>query len=133
MTQSQKSTDSSVESGLQRHGKLSYMEIPATDTARAAAFYANVFGWTIRGDDRHRSFTDASGELIGAFEPGNSISREAGVLPYVYVQGLDATLEKVQANGGEVVKPAYPEGALWVATFRDCEGNLMGVWQAGGR
>ena len=31
-----------VDSRLTKHGKLSYIEIPADDTLRSAEFYANV-------------------------------------------------------------------------------------------
>jgi predicted enzyme related to lactoylglutathione lyase len=34
---------------------------------------------------------------------------------------------------GEVVTQSYPEGELWVATFRDPSGNVIGVWQRGPR
>jgi predicted enzyme related to lactoylglutathione lyase len=51
----------------------------------------------------------------------------------MYVEGIDAALDKVRAHGGEVVREPYPEGGLWVATFRDPAGNLMGVWQGGPR
>jgi predicted enzyme related to lactoylglutathione lyase len=38
---------------------------------------------------------------------------------------------KVASHGGEVLEPLYPEGDLWVATFRDPAGNVVGVWQRG--
>ncbi|HKB49995.1 MAG TPA: hypothetical protein VKC63_01025 [Solirubrobacterales bacterium] len=62
-----------------------------------------------------------------------AVAGEAGVRPYIYVERLDDTLEKVSANGGAVVTKPYPEGGLWVATFRDPAGNVLGVWQHGPR
>ena len=59
------------------------------------------------------------------------VAGEPGVLPYVFVERVDETLEKVVAQGGEVVTPPYPEGDLRVATFRDPAGNVIGVWQQG--
>jgi predicted enzyme related to lactoylglutathione lyase len=118
---------------LFRHGKLSYIQIPAIDVMAASAFYEAVFGWMLRGDERHRSFDDTSGELIGAWITDREISREPGILPYIYVDGVDATLERINTNGGETVTEPYPEGDLWVATFRDPAGNVIGIWQAGGR
>jgi predicted enzyme related to lactoylglutathione lyase len=44
-----------------------------------------------------------------------------------------STLAEVVARGGEVVTAPYPEGDLWVATFRDPAGNVLGVWQRGPR
>jgi hypothetical protein len=64
---------------------------------------------------------------------GRAVSREPGLLPFIYVDRIDDVVERVVTRGGEVVKPPYPEGDLWVATFRDPAGNLVGVWQAGPR
>ena len=111
MTQSEE--QAGVEAHLAKHGKVAFIEIPALDTGRSAAFYQAVFGWNIRGDNpNHRSFDDTPGDLIGAFVTGRPIPGDAGVLPYMYVQGVDATLEKVRASGGEIVKEPYPEGHL---------------------
>ena len=118
--------------GLTRHGKLSYIQIPAADPVSLGGFYETVLGWHVEGRPEHISFRDTSGELIGAFTPERSPG-EPGILPYVYVQGVDAAIARIEANGGQVVRPPYPEGDLWVATFRDPAGNVVGLWQAGGR
>ena len=116
------------------HGRLAYTQIPALDTRVSATFYADVFGWQIRGgNERHLSFTDATGDMIGAWITGRTPSREPGVLPYIYVHGIDAAIERIVANGGEAVTPPYAEGDLWVATFRDTAGNVIGIWQLGPR
>jgi len=124
-----------VDAGLATNGKVSYIQIPALDVARSAAFYTNVFGWSDRDDGNpvHRSFVDASGELIGAWVTHLAIARDPGVLPYICVTRIDDTVTQIETNGGEVVRPPYPEGDLWVATFRDPAGNVIGVWQAGPR
>ena len=124
--------------GITTNGKLSYIQIPALDPEVSGAFYRDVFGWELRGTPEHRSFTDASGELIGAFITSSAgderaISAEPGILPYIYVNGLDAAVERITSHGGEIVRRPYPEGELWVATFRDPAGNVIGIWQMGGR
>ena len=128
---------SSPESGRRHlfgHGRLSYIQIPATNVRESGKFYASLFGWEVRGGgDDHLSFTDATGDMIGAWVTGRVLSREPGVLPYIYVHGVDPILERVRAGGGEIVKPAYAEGDLWVATFRDPAGNVIGIWQQGPR
>jgi predicted enzyme related to lactoylglutathione lyase len=50
------------------------------------------------------------------------------VRPYIYVEDVDETLQAVTSNGGEIDMPPRPEGTLRVATFRDPEGNVLGVW-----
>jgi predicted enzyme related to lactoylglutathione lyase len=112
------------------HGRLAYVQIPALDVRESAAFYKDVFGWQIRGgSDEHLSFTDASGDIIGAFVTDRMISTEPGVMFYVYVHGLDTTLDRMVSAGSKVVRQPYQEGDLWVATAIDPAGNVMGIWQ----
>jgi predicted enzyme related to lactoylglutathione lyase len=113
-----------------RVGGISYLRIPAEDPHRSAAFYEAVFGWSVRGDRDEPSFEDGTGHVIGHFVTDPPVAGEAGVRPYVYVERVDDTLERVVAHGGEVVTAPYPEGDLWVATFRDPAGNVVGVWRA---
>lgn len=114
------------------HGRLAYIQIPALDVNASAAFYNDVFGWQIRGpggSDSHLSFTDATGDIIGAFVTGRAINADPGVIFYVYVHGLDATLDRIKAAGRAVVREPYLEGDVWVATVSDPAGNVIGIWQ----
>jgi len=112
-----------------RPGGVSYLRIPAPDAAALARFYEHVFGWTLRGDPVRPSFDDGSGHVIGHFMPDLAVAGEGGFRPYVYVEDLDATLERARAGGAEVVTDPYPEGDLRVAVLRDPAGNLIGAWQ----
>ena len=121
------------ESGVFRPAGVSYLRIPAADAKRTARFYADVFGWTVDIDRPDPSFEDGTGHVIGHFVSGQAVAGEAGIRPYVYVERIDDSLEKVSALGGAVVTAPYAEGDLWVATFRDPAGNVVGVWQRGPR
>ena len=58
------------------NGRLSYVQIPATNVRESAEFYARAFGWNVRsGNDQHLSFTDATGDMIGAWVTGRAASR----------------------------------------------------------
>jgi uncharacterized protein len=116
-----------------RPGGVSYLRVPATDPQRSAAFYAGVFDWSVDAERDDPSFEDGTGHVIGHFMADLPVVGAAGVLPYVFVERVDEALEKVVARGREVVAPPYPEGDLWVATFRDPAGNVIGVWQQGPR
>jgi predicted enzyme related to lactoylglutathione lyase len=116
-----------------RVGGVSYLRIPAEDTRRSAAFYEAVFGWGLSGDPERPSFEDGTGHVIGHFSTDLPVAGEAGIRPYVFVEDVDETLERVAANGGAVATAPYPEGDLWVATFRDPPGNVVGAWQQGPR
>jgi len=114
-------------------GGVSYLRIPAEDPRRSAAFYEAVFGWSVRADRKDPSFEDGTGHVIGHFVADLPVAGEAGVRPYIFVERIDETLDKVVTRGGEIVTAPYPEGDLWVATFRDPAGNVVGVWQQGPR
>jgi predicted enzyme related to lactoylglutathione lyase len=118
-----------VESGIARPAGISYLRIPAADPQRAAAFYQAVFGWKVDSDREDPSFEDGTGHVIGHIHSDMEVSGEAGIRPYVYVESVPGTLERITENGGEVVTPPYPEGDLSVAVFRDPAGNVLGLWQ----
>jgi uncharacterized protein len=125
--------DNARMSSVFRVGGISYLRIPAADPGRSADFYATVFGWQVATDRDDPGFEDGTGHVIGHFVSDLDTAGEAGVRPYVFVDSLDETLEKIIADGGAIVTAPYPEGDLWVATFRDPSGNVVGVWQQGPR
>jgi hypothetical protein len=111
-------------------GKICYVEIPAADAQRSAAFYEAVFGWpTRRRGDGATAFDDAAGEVSGAFVTGRTPHRESGLMLYVMVADAATTLAKVVAHGGEVVQPVHPGAPEVTARFRDPAGNVVGIYQ----
>jgi uncharacterized protein len=116
-----------------RNGGISYVRIPAPDPRALGAFYADVFGWTLRGEPDQPSFDDGTGHVIGAFQRDLRVAGNAGVILYVYVHDVDAAVERAVARGAQIVRPVYEEGDLWVAVLRDPAGNIVGAWQSGPR
>jgi uncharacterized protein len=106
---------------------------PAPDPARSAAFYRAAFAWSIRDAEDSPAFEDGTGHVIGHFIRGLPVAGHAGHVPYVYVDSVDETLDKVTANGGTIIRPPFPEGDLWVATAENPAGILLGIWQRGPR
>lgn len=124
---------SGVDVTLARHGGLSYIEIPAIDAAHSARFYQNVAGWFPRDvESGEAKFSDPAGNLIGRWITGRRAARGGGILPFVYVEDLQAAVAQVAPHGGETVKPPYREGTLLVAIVRDPAGNVLGLWQDAG-
>lgn len=113
--------------------RLCYLEIPAVDARESAAFYEKIFGWNIRHRDRARpSFDDATGNISGAWVTGREPSPDPGLLPYIWVDSIDATLTQVAGLGGVVVEAPFPHSpgsASSSATFRDPAGNVIGLHQ----
>jgi uncharacterized protein len=117
------------EGGMFRSNGISYLRLPSADPKATAEFYAAVFDWKVNAAREDPSFEDGTGHVIGHISSDHEVAGEAGIRPYVYVEDVERALELVEANGGEVVTPTYPEGDLAVAVFRDPAGNVVGVWQ----
>jgi predicted enzyme related to lactoylglutathione lyase len=112
------------------NGKICYVELPAVDVRQSADFYRVAFGWEPRSrGDGATAFDDAVGEVSGAFVTGRPASREAGLLLYIMVADIAATMQAVVANGGEVVQPTDFDAPEITARFRDPGGNLIGLYQ----
>jgi predicted enzyme related to lactoylglutathione lyase len=115
------------------HGKICYLEIPAVDVARSAAFYTAVFGWrTRRRGDGALAFDDATGGAgaSGAWVTGREPwAGRPGLLVYVMVDDAAATVEAIKANGGEIVQPIGMDAPEITARFRDPAGNVVGIYQ----
>ena len=89
-----------------------------------------MLGWQI--DQRTASdfrFSDPGGLLIGRWMPGREPAREPAMMPFFYVDDVDAAVAHALAEGGETVKPVRPEGDIHVAQVRDPAGNAIGPRQ----
>jgi uncharacterized protein len=112
------------------NGKVCYIEIPATDVARSAAFYREVFGWRIRQrGDGSTAFDDTTGEVSGAWVGGRPPAADPGLLVYVMVDSVAAAVDAVVANGGDIVQPIGADAPEITARFRDPAGNVIGLYQ----
>jgi predicted enzyme related to lactoylglutathione lyase len=112
------------------NGKICYIEMPATDIARAADFYQKVFGWNIRKrGDGATAFDDTVGEVSGAWVLGRPPASTPGLLFYIMVDSVERAVEAVKANGGEIVQPIGADAPEITARFRDPGGNVIGLYQ----
>ena len=113
------------------NGKVCYVEIPALDIARSVAFYQAVFGWRTRQRrDGSIAFDDGVGEVSGTWVTGRPASSgQPGILIYVMVDSVAATIDSVLAQGGELVQPIGVDAPEITARFRDPAGNILGLYQ----
>jgi predicted enzyme related to lactoylglutathione lyase len=111
-------------------GKICYIEIPAVDVSRSSMFYEKVFGWRIRRrSDGSIAFDDGAGEVSGTWVLGRPPATSPGLLIYIMVDSVAATIDAVLAHGGEVVQPIGVDAPEITARFRDPAGNVIGLYQ----
>lgn len=112
------------------NGKICYIEIPSTDIALSADFYKQVFGWGIRKrGDGSTAFDDTTGQVSGSWVLGRAPAGAPGLLVYIMVDSVAATIEVVVANGGVIVQPIGVDAPEITARFRDPSGNVIGLYQ----
>jgi len=112
------------------NGKICYIEMPANDIARSADFYKGVFGWNIRKrGDGSTSFDDTVNEVSGTWVLGRPPAAKPGLLFYIMVDSVAASVDAVVAHGGEIVQPIGADAPEITARFRDPGGNVIGLYQ----
>ena len=104
--------------------------MPAIDVHRSAEFYEKVFGWRIRQrSDGSTAFDDTTGEVSGTWVVGRPPSAQPGLLFYIMVDSVAASVDAVVAHGGELAQPIGADAPEITARFRDPGGNVIGLYQ----
>ena len=114
---------------MQLHEKINYVEYPARDLSATKRFFKQAFGWTFV--DYGPEYAAFAGQgLDGGFFRSELAARthEGSALIVFYSQNLEATLAKVIAAGGEIIKPifSFPGGRRF--HFAEPSGNEFAVW-----
>jgi uncharacterized protein len=105
-----------------------HFEIHGQDPVVMHDFYRKVFGWTIDANNPMAYGLVNTGSeqgIQGGIATGNG---QRGVTVYLETDDVKGTLEKAVAAGAEAVMgPDIIPGVVELATFRDPEGNLIGL------
>lgn len=109
--------------------RIDYVEMPAQDFDALEAFYSNTFGWNFTDyGPEYRAFSD--GALEGGFYKSELQSRTAAgaALIVLYADDLEATQQRVVAQGGGICREiiSFPGGRRF--HFLDPSGNELAVW-----
>ena len=121
-------------------GGVVHFEIPADDQDRARNFYKETFGWRIDPMPEMNYNTVITTPMDDTGRPtepgainGGMMAREGDLknpIITVDVEDIDTTLKTVEQLGGAVVAPKSEiPGMGSFAYFKDCEGNILGLWQ----
>jgi predicted enzyme related to lactoylglutathione lyase len=112
------------------NGKICYIQFPATDVQKSAEFYHAVFGWPIRPrGDGAVAFDDTVGEVSGVWTTRRPPSTSLGILIFIMVENVAATIDAVIANGGKLVQPVGADLPEITAHISDPAGNIIGIYQ----
>src|SRR5829696_9286482 len=87
-----------AESNATAHGRIEYLQLPALDLERSAAFYAGVFGWSVGPSSGSFEAPGIIGQLITDASPATT----GGPVLWISADGLSRVLGRVEANGGKV-------------------------------
>lgn len=113
-----------------------WFEIPVTDMARAKAFYGAVLQNELAdetgGPNPMAMFVSAgSASVSGHIYPGKPAAPGTGNTIHLAVAApLEEAMERVTANGGQVVSPAIQIPAGRFAYCLDPDGNSIGLFSA---
>jgi uncharacterized protein len=112
------------------HGKICYIEIPATDIEVSSNFYAGAFNWPLRdkGTD-HVAFDDIVGIVSGMWVKDRPASSQPGLLIYIMVDDINLAIDAVKANGGKIVQTVDADAPEITARFADPAENIWGLYQ----
>jgi uncharacterized protein len=123
-----------------------HFEIPLDDVERGYKFYKDTFGWKVNALPEMNYAMVQTTESDDQGMPKNPGSINGGMakrgdplrVPVVtiMVDDIDAAQKKIAKNGGKVVTPKTPigDGSMgFSAYFKDSEGNVIGLFQAGSR
>jgi predicted enzyme related to lactoylglutathione lyase len=72
------------------------------------------------------------GEVSGSWVLNRKASPEPGLLIYIMVDNVAATIDAVVANGGVIVQPVGADAPEITARFKDPAGNVLGLYQEPG-
>ena len=114
---------------MNEHGKLDYVEFPASDLNATKAFFTAAFDWSfVDYGPEYTSFSDQG--LHGGFYKSDlkSSTENGAALLVFYSSALEQTRDTVSASGGTIIKPifSFPGGRRF--HFTDPNGNEFAVW-----
>lgn len=92
--------------------KLMYWEIPSTDVPRTSEFFAGLFGWKMERSSGGYVMFEVEEGIGGGIQPVEQDPGH-GIMVYIGVDDIPATLKKVEELGGTIVRPKTEIGNDW--------------------
>lgn len=124
-------TSPATPTALERIGQIA---IPVHDVPRAVAFYRDRLGLQLLFEaPPSMAFLECGGIRLMLTIPEGAHDHPSSIL-YFTVGDIDATFEELHAGGVEFIDAPHlisrmGSVELWMAFFRDPDGNVMGLMQ----
>lgn len=116
-------------------GGVNWVEHMGPDREKAVGFYTSLFGWGSSDMDMGDEVGIYTMFMDGEAPIGGCMKVPSGEVPpnwtiYLHSENLEATCEKVTANGGNVMQPPMDIGQFGrIAIAADCCGAVFGIHQ----
>jgi predicted enzyme related to lactoylglutathione lyase len=113
------------------HGKICYLEIPATTAEASAEFYGSIFGWKVRTRGDGELAFDDTGGVSGTWVKESDRTPDEQTRIYIMVDAIDETLAKIATAGGRTITPRteISPGMGAFAVFADPAGTEFGLYE----
>lgn len=135
---------------MKKMNPVVHFEMPAKDNKRVADFYSRVFGWQMNQlggemgnyllaqttETDEQGMVKTPGNINGGFFEYQD--KEGFNIPHlvISVDNLEESMKAVEEAGGKIIGGASGEGKIddiagigRYISFRDCEGNHVGMLQ----
>jgi predicted enzyme related to lactoylglutathione lyase len=112
---------------------IGQISLTVSDLERAKRFYRDALGLRHLFDAPPKmSFFDCAGIRLLIGEPEDGKRQASGSVLYFQVADIQEAHASLAARGVEFIQPPrfiarLPQGELWMAEFRDSEGNLLAL------
>ncbi len=108
-----------------------HIELPSKDFEKAKKFYGDLFSWEfdLMKEMDYMLFKAPDG-VGGGFSKNLKTADKPGILLYIEVEDIEATIKKGGELGGKTIKEKTqisPEHG-YIASITDLEGNQIGLW-----
>ena len=118
-------------------GRFRWMDLAATDAARAIEFYTGLFGWSVHSQAANGGvfvrLSHAGGDIGSLYQLQRSMLKSGAVshwTPYVSVRDVEAASRRAAALGGAVaVEPFAVDAMARIALIVDPVGAAFGLWE----
>lgn len=120
--------------------KVVHFEIPAEQVERAQKFYGEVFDWKINaipemkytivntGPTDDKGMSQEIGFINGGMMKRNDMINKPVIT--IQVDSIEESAKKIVAGGGSMIMDKVAVSDMgFSAYFKDCEGNIMGLWE----